>query len=162
MIRLEPRICTSPQALETLGARIAGLAEPPLTIFLYGELGAGKTTLARGFILANGFSGPVKSPTFTLVEPYLHDDCTIYHFDFYRINDPDELELAGVRDYFNMASYRLIEWPERAGGRYGQADLHIHLAVISAGRRVEISAHSGRGEVILDQLAHQSSADDSD
>lgn len=105
-------------------------------VFLSGELGAGKTTLVRGFMRAYGHNGAVKSPTYTLVEPYEFPDLNIYHFDLYRLSDPEEVEFLGVGDYFNASNICLIEWPEKGQGFLPKADLRLHLELDKAGRTV--------------------------
>jgi tRNA threonylcarbamoyladenosine biosynthesis protein TsaE len=145
--------CITPESLEALGTRIARHAHAPLTIFLRGQLGAGKTTFARGFIRGCGHTGgAVKSPTFTLVEPYSGPQGVIYHFDLFRIDDPEELELAGLRDYFDSESIRLVEWPERARDRLGSPDLLADIKVTPAGRHVSVTASTPRGTELLTQL----------
>lgn len=126
-------------------------------IFLQGDLGAGKTTLVRGFLHALGFKGNVKSPTYTLVEPYQLDSTRVYHFDLYRLGEPDELEYAGGRDYFDGQSISLIEWPEKAQGYLPEADIECFLSYqlesAIAGRRCQLKAHSSKGQQILNQLS---------
>jgi len=97
-----------------LGAQLAEQAKPGDIIFLKGELGAGKTTLARGFLRALGYIGLVKSPTYTLVEPYHLDNVILYHFDFYRLNRIEELDEIGLSDYLTEDAICLIEWPEKS------------------------------------------------
>src|SRR3954462_2147817 len=106
-----------------LGARLAQALPSHLIVYLHGELGAGKTTLARGVLRGLGYAGRVKSPTFTLVEVYEFSRLYFYHFDFYRFTDPDELDHAGFREYFNPQSVCLVEWPEKAAG-LPAPDLH--------------------------------------
>jgi len=141
-----------------LAARIAALAPPGTVIFLHGDLGTGKTTLVRGFLQSLGFSGNVKSPTYTLVEPYLIDNQQIYHFDLYRLGTPDELEYAGGRDYFDGQSISLIEWPEKAEGYLPDADILIQLSYENQaeeqGRGCKINAGSDRGRRILQALSN--------
>ncbi len=122
--------------------------------FLYGELGTGKTTLVRGFLRTLGHEGVVKSPTYTLVEPYRLEERRIYHFDLYRIADPEELEYLGVRDYFDGRSICLVEWPERGGSRLGEADLEIRIAYLGVARRVAIEVRTAKGRAILSSLKH--------
>lgn len=103
-------------------------------VYLEGDLGAGKTTLVRGILRGMGYEGAVKSPTYTIVEPYELEGVHIYHFDLYRLADPEELELIGVRDYFSSGDLCLLEWPERGAGIVPAPDLIITLAVDGHGR----------------------------
>jgi len=141
-----------------LAAAIAVNTQPGTIIFLDGDLGTGKTTLVRGFLQSLGFTGNVKSPTYTLVEPYLIDKQQIYHFDLYRLASPDELEYAGGRDYFDNLSICLIEWPEKAEGYLPMADLICQLSYKNIdgiqGRQCLMSANSDKGLIILDKLSN--------
>lgn len=125
---------------------------PGCLVFLRGNLGAGKTTFVRGCLRVAGFTGPVKSPTFTLVEEYALADRTLFHFDLYRLNDPEELEWMGIRDYLRPDATCFIEWPERGEGLLPEADLDIHLEIEGLARRAALSAHTERGREILARL----------
>ncbi len=118
---------------------------------MQGDLGAGKTTLARGFLSSLGHSGAVKSPTYTLIETYQIGDQRIYHLDLYRLGDPEELEYLGLRDLLATPARWLIEWPERGRGLLPPADLDIHLRYDGQGRLAELRAASAIGEKILQQ-----------
>ncbi len=134
-----------------LGRALAPLLEPGMTVHLRGELGAGKTTLVRGMLRGLGYEGRVKSPTFTLLEPYNFSRLYLYHFDFYRFLDPQELVDTGFREYFNPQSICLIEWPEKAPG-LPPADLDIELQTMDQGRSMAIMAHTESGRRCLDKL----------
>jgi tRNA threonylcarbamoyladenosine biosynthesis protein TsaE len=101
-----------------------------LVVYLLGDLGVGKTTLARGIIKSKGWQGAVKSPTYTLVEPYEFEEFTINHFDLYRLAEPEELEYMGIRDYFNEKTLNLIEWPSKGVGFLPESDLILELTDI--------------------------------
>ncbi len=144
-------------AMEALGARLAVDCEPGLSFFLRGALGAGKTTLTRGFLRALGHHGAVKSPTYTLVEPYELTAVNVYHFDLYRLSDPEELEFMGFRDYFRRDAICLVEWPERALDRLPRPDVDVAIATIVEGqahaRRVTLHASTPAGVVALTRIS---------
>ncbi len=134
-----------------LGAEFSRAIRPGLVIYLSGDLGAGKTTLARGLLRGLGYHGKVKSPTFTLVEVYEISRLYLYHFDFYRFSDPRELGETGFREYFNPDSVCLVEWPEKAAG-LAAADVKILMQVAGSGRSVEIFAETEAGRLCLERL----------
>ena len=123
-------------AMEAFGARLAAVLPPGTRIHLQGDLGAGKTTLVRGFLRGLGHAGKVKSPTYTLIEPYDVAGRRVFHLDLYRLSDPEELEFLGIRDLFEPGATSLIEWPERGAGVLPPADLLIRIAHRPAGRRI--------------------------
>ncbi len=143
------------EATEALGARLAELLAPApggWLVTLDGGLGAGKTTLARGFLRALGHAGRVPSPTYTLVEPYEAGGRRILHMDLYRLSAPEELEFLGFRDAFGDDSIVLIEWPERAGSAIPAADISVSLGMAAAGRSAAVIAHTERGHELLAQF----------
>ncbi len=154
------RTLENEEATLALGRALAAGLTPGMVIYLIGDLGAGKTTLARGVLRGLGFEGRVKSPTFTLVEPYEVSRLYLYHFDFYRFTgqqNPRELGEAGFREYFNPQSVCLVEWPEKAAG-LPPADLRILLEMDGAaglaqsGRNVRIFADTEAGVSCLKGL----------
>jgi len=122
-------------------------------VHIQGELGAGKTTLCRGILRALGVGGAVKSPTFTLVEPYDLGDRQIYHFDLYRLADPSELEYIGIDDYFGERQVCLVEWPGKGEGFLPDCDLEVTLEVAGGGRSAIIQPRSDKGGRICRELA---------
>jgi tRNA threonylcarbamoyladenosine biosynthesis protein TsaE len=124
----------------------------PFLIGLSGELGAGKTTLVGGLLEALGHAGPVRSPTYALIEPYRLADRDVYHCDLYRLRHPDELEDLGLRDLLTARSVLLIEWPERAGDRLRAPDLSLRLDYSATGREVQVTTASVIGQAIRARL----------
>ncbi|AMA65153.1 tRNA threonylcarbamoyladenosine biosynthesis protein TsaE [Candidatus Arsenophonus lipoptenae] len=137
----------------TLGYQLANICTQNLILYLYGDLGSGKTTFSRGFIKGKGYQGYVKSPTYTLIETYLLPFSTIYHFDLYRLNDPEELEFIGIRDYFNSHSICLIEWPNKGNGMLASPDLNIYLLHNNNMRQVRLISVSTYGYSLLKKLS---------
>ena len=135
------------------GARLARGLQAGMVLTLSGDLGAGKTTLVRGVLRGLGWTAPVKSPTYTLVEPYTVSSLYLYHFDFYRLKDPEEWEAAGFRDYFGKDSICLIEWPERVRALLPSSDLQIFLQIADPGRRCTAIASSERADRCVDALS---------
>lgn len=137
------------------GPEGVGTATAGGMFYLQGELGAGKTTLTRGILRGYGFQGAVKSPTYTLVEPYEFELCHIYHFDLYRLADPREVEFLGTESYFDASNLCLVEWPERGAGEIPPADVEITLTVAGAGRRLRIHALTARGAAMVARFSDQ-------
>ncbi|MBS4078975.1 MULTISPECIES: tRNA (adenosine(37)-N6)-threonylcarbamoyltransferase complex ATPase subunit type 1 TsaE [Pseudomonas] len=144
------------QAMSDFGARIARVTQGHGLIFLEGNLGMGKTTLSRGIIRGLGHVGSVKSPTFTLVEPYEIGDVRAFHFDLYRLVDPEELEFLGIRDYFEDDALCLIEWPDKGAGFLPKPDLTITISPQDSGRSLKILSQGSRGEAWCAALALES------
>ena len=139
-------------ATVSMGKVIAQSLSPGMTIFLHGDLGAGKTTISRGIIQGLGHEGRVKSPTYTLVEPYELADVTAYHFDLYRLADPEELEFMGFRDYFNDKAVCLIEWPEKGQDFLPQADLELYLTYVGEQREIRFKPLSNLGNETVKKI----------
>ena len=139
-------------ATQRLGAALAAALQPGLVIFLEGDLGAGKTTLARAMIRALGHQGPVKSPTYSLVEVYVISSLYLYHFDFYRFESPEEFLDAGLDEYFNENAVCLVEWPERAQGCVPSPDLRLRLHHAGLGRVLEAVADTPEGAACVNTV----------
>lgn len=143
-------------ATQALGKSLAHTLVPGLVIFLHGDLGAGKTALTRAMIHAAGFTGNVKSPTYTLAEPYQvkirSQTTTIMHFDLYRMLSAEEFLDAGFREEFNASNICIVEWPEKADGVLPEPDLNVFLSVAGDGREVELQALSAKGTACLASL----------
>ncbi|MDY6919113.1 MAG: tRNA (adenosine(37)-N6)-threonylcarbamoyltransferase complex ATPase subunit type 1 TsaE [Pseudomonadota bacterium] len=135
-----------------LGRRLAAALRKGGVVYLQGDLGAGKTTLCRGLIQALGHSGAVKSPTYTLVEPYELPGRRLYHFDLYRLGDPEELEYIGIRDYFDPGVICLVEWPEQGADRIPAPDLQVALDRVRSGRLARLQAYTEAGQNMLGEL----------
>ena len=143
------------QAMVNYGHLLAGViakANAPLLIILDGDLGAGKTTISRGVLQGLGHCGAVKSPTYTLVEPYDLEIGKVFHFDLYRLVDPYELEHIGFSDYLSQANLCIIEWPENGGSYIPQADIKIDIRQYQSGRKVTLSSYTDSGKQYINQL----------
>ena len=144
------------QATIEIGSQLANVIQTTIKqgviVYLNGDLGAGKTTLTRGFVRGMGHVGNVKSPTYTLVEPYELGDWNVYHFDLYRLSDPEELEYMGIRDYFADNCCCFVEWPEKGAGVLAQADLVINIAYTGEQRSISLLASSEKGTRLLTAL----------
>ncbi len=140
------------QAMADFGGQLAQAIDAGGVVFLLGDLGMGKTTLSRGVLRGCGHTGSVKSPTYTLVEPYDTPAGAVYHFDLYRLSDPEELEYLGIRDYFTDDALCLVEWPEKGAGILPQPDLEIRLSLSGPGRELELSAKTQKGQRMVDIL----------
>jgi tRNA threonylcarbamoyladenosine biosynthesis protein TsaE len=146
-----------PEQMRALGARLgaaicAAGTEPALVVGLSGDLGAGKTTLVAGLLGGLGHEGPVRSPTYTLIEPYRFAGRDFYHCDLYRVRDPAELDELGLRDLAVERSVLLVEWPERAGERLGTPDLLLQVDYAPSGRVISFEAASEAGRQVLAAL----------
>lgn len=135
-----------------LGEYLGQLAHSNMVIYLYGELGAGKTTLVRGFLHARGYFGKVKSPTYSFVESYVELKFPVYHFDLYRLNKPAELECISIRDYLNDKSIILIEWPEKGRGFIPDPTIKLTMEILEKGRKVNLAAANLLGQTVLDKF----------
>ena len=141
------------QAQEAFGQRLAASLESPCVIYLRGELGTGKTCLVRGVLRGLGHSGSVRSPTYTLLEPYDLGALHLFHLDLYRLGDREELEFLGLRDLLEPDSVLFVEWPERGSGVLPAPDLEIRIAYRDDGRMLDLIPHSPVGERLLAALS---------
>ena len=139
--------------MRALGAHLADACPARCMIYLTGELGAGKSTFARGFLHALGHEDAVRSPTYTLVEPYDLPSRHVYHLDLYRLTDAEELEFLGLRDWLEQDSILLVEWPQKGEGVLPQADLIVEIEYDGSARQVQMRAISDSGHRITKKLA---------
>lgn len=139
--------------MERLGSRLARSAGAGEYIALCGELGAGKTTLARGALHGLGYEGVVKSPTYTIVESYALGPRTVHHLDLYRVQDAEELEYFGIWDYFDDESVKFVEWPERGGGVLPAPDVTVTIRVEDSKRLVSLTASTCAGSRTVERMA---------
>jgi tRNA threonylcarbamoyladenosine biosynthesis protein TsaE len=139
MVKTESTYLQNPEATEEFGRQLVQQLDRAALVFLRGQLGAGKTTLVRGILRALGHTQAVKSPTYTLLEPYELEDRTVYHFDFYRIVDSQELDFIGIDELLDADATKLIEWPEHAKDRLPEPDVDVLLSLEGEGRRIEIT-----------------------
>lgn len=135
-----------------LASALSKQIQPGLVLFMQGDLGAGKTTFVRGLLQSLGPVGKVKSPTYTLVEPYVISGYNVYHFDLYRFNDEEEWEAAGFRDYFGANAICIVEWPDKAAQLLPKPDVEIRLSPHAQGRLCELVAFSAPGVALLNTL----------
>lgn len=149
----------SASAMEGLGKALAKALHNGGIIYLQGDLGAGKTTLVRGFLRALGYEHTVKSPTYTLVEPYEFNQVVVYHFDLYRLTSSDELEGIGIRDYFHANAICLVEWPQKGAPLLPESDLTLAIQIIENKRLVDIKANNNRGKDALQTLGRSITTD---
>ena len=146
------RTIPTPAAMEALGAALASGLRAGLMIFFHGDLGSGKTTMIRGLLHGLGHRGAVKSPTYTLVESYQLSDRAIFHFDLYRLNDAEELEFLGIRDYLQGQGICLVEWAERGVGHLPSPDVDVFIEQGEDTRTVQLHSHTDAGTALLDGL----------
>lgn len=145
-------ITDSAAQTEQFASRLASVTASGTVIHLSGDLGAGKTTFARGFIMALGYQGAVRSPTYTIVQSYSVQQRMIYHFDLYRLTDPEELEALGIRDYFDGEAICLLEWPERGAGFLPDPDIEIRFEYSHQARNITFIFRSEKGHTIAKNL----------
>ena len=134
------------------------MLKPSLVLYLRGDLGVGKTTLVRGMLRGLGFAGKVKSPTYTIVEPYAVSRLDLYHFDFYRFNLPEEYLDAGLDEYFDGSGICVVEWPDKALPYLPAADLTVQLDEHGTGRAALITGHTEAGRTCLIELQKSNTA----
>jgi tRNA threonylcarbamoyladenosine biosynthesis protein TsaE len=143
------------QKMQVFGEKIAqviGQINAPLLILLNGDLGAGKTTLSRGILNGLGHRGSVKSPTYTLVEPYDLEIGKVFHFDLYRLVDPEELYDIGFNDYLTESQLCMIEWPDKGGSLLPKADISLQINSNGSGRQVILTAQTSLGSQCVNEL----------
>lgn len=149
---------TSMAQTELLASRLAAVTMAGTVIHLSGELGSGKTSFARGFINALGYEGAVRSPTYTIVQSYPGRQHMIYHFDLYRLAEPEELEALGIRDYFDGEAICLLEWPEKGTGFLPDPDIEIRFDYSYQARSMTFTCRSEKGHTIIENIDYTGSS----
>jgi tRNA threonylcarbamoyladenosine biosynthesis protein TsaE len=145
--------CANENEQLNFGGKLANACDhKSCVIFLQGDLGAGKTTLTRGFLRTLGYTDKVKSPTYTLIETYQLSDHQILHIDLYRIKKPDEIDALGIRDLIDAKTSCLVEWPDHALEKLPPADLTCYIAPSADGRQIQLVAETTRGKEILNNM----------
>lgn len=144
------------EATLSFGTILSKALSPHLVLWLEGNLGSGKTTLTRGILRGLGYNGKVKSPTYTLIEPYAISRLNLYHFDFYRFTSPEEFLDAGLDEYFSGTGICIVEWPDKAQPYLPLPDIIITLSPDSGGRQIQITAESFAGRQCLRNIIHSS------
>lgn len=140
-------------AMLAFGGTLARACHIAAAIYLHGQLGAGKTTLVRGFMRGMGYSNSVKSPTYTLIEPYIVGTWRLYHLDLYRVRAAEELAYLGLRELPGRDVILLAEWPERGEGFLPPADLVLDIDYVPGGRQLTVKPLTSVGEAIVKELA---------
>ena len=143
------------ESMELFGENLSASLKSGGVVYLDGNLGMGKTTLVRGILRGLGYIGPVKSPTYTIVEPYEFENQDVFHFDLYRISNPEELEYMGIRDYFKDGALCLVEWAEMGEGVLPKPDLVVHLELIRNGRSVSIEPKTSYGVEAVAEISQR-------
>ena len=146
------RVLSDEAATLQAGQRFSRYLPAGVNVYMHGDLGAGKTTFIRGVLQGLGYQGKVKSPTYTLVEPYELPDVTLYHFDLYRLMDEEEWDEAGFRDYFSASSICMIEWPEKAQSLLPSADMDVFLTHQQVGRTIQFQANTSVAQQVLQRF----------
>ncbi|MFQ3231882.1 MAG: tRNA threonylcarbamoyladenosine biosynthesis protein TsaE [Reinekea sp.] len=146
------KVSIEEQAMAEFGRVIGQACQSGSIVYLNGTLGMGKTTLSRCVVQGLGWPSSVKSPTYTLVEPYELVTTLVYHFDLYRLADPEELEFIGIRDYDTQHAIWLVEWPEKGAGMLPCPDIVLTLTDANNGRQIELQGHSERGEAQINAI----------
>jgi len=142
----------SDEAMQAWGSALSQQLRAPAIVHLNGNLGAGKTTLVRGFLRGLGHAGAVKSPTYTIVESYAFTDMECFHFDLYRMADPEELEAMGIRDYMHDKAVCMIEWPELGEGVLPEPDIIIDIEILETGRELQVQIVNPEFQQLVDKL----------
>lgn len=138
--------------LASIGKNLGRVLRPPITLFLKGELGSGKTTFVRGVLRGCNYRAQVKSPSYSVLEFYPLTNCTVYHFDFYRVHEPGAIALLGIEDYWQESAIFCVEWPDHAKDFLPPADLILQFRSDNGGRTIQFNAPTTPGKLILENF----------